>query len=345
MGLFALFPGLPFLPFLCGSLILGYLAWRMSAQARAPVDEVEDVAETQQPERTMGDVLDLDEIHVEFSQDLVPMILDPATGLDARITNMRQHVATTFGVILPDIRLTDDASLGAGEYVVRVQGVEQARDSLDPSRVLALLPPEGVEIPTGRDVKEPVYGAPARWLAHADADSAALAGATVVNPAEVLATHLLEVIKTNLPRILSLKALRRLLDELCSLSDTSRSEANRRLFDELIPDKVPTDLLLAILRLLLEERVSIRNLPLILSNPLSEGTRNRCAHTRGDWQNMCAKAIGVFRSCGRPPLGTTASVPLIQLSPEWEDDLRRVTNWSRVLTGGQTLPCRLRTVQ
>ena len=314
MGVFALFPGLPFVPFLAGALVLGAIAWRMSGKDD-PAAEESAVEEAQAPvQKTMGDVLDLDEIHVEFSQDLVPMILDPTTGLDARISNMRQHVATMFGVILPDIRLTDDASLAPGEYVIRVQGVEQARDNLDPSRVLALLPPEETAIPSGRDVKEPVYGAPARWLARADADNAALAGATVVNPAEVLATHLLEVIKTNLPRILSLKALRRLLDELCSMSDVARSEANRRLFDELIPDKVPTDLLLAILRLLLEERVSIRNLPMIVE-AVAEGRgvgaspEAICEHVR---QRLSFQIVAEVKA-------QDGTVPLIQLSPEWEN--------------------------
>ena len=313
MGVFALFPGLPFVPFLAGALVLGFLAWRMSAKQESEA-EVSDTDQTSEPvRRTMGDVLDLDEIHVEFSQDLVPMILDSSTGLDARITNMRQHVATMFGVILPDIRLTDDAGLSPGEYVIRVQGVEQARDNLDPSRVLALLPPEDMSVPSGRDVKEPVYGAPARWLAHADADDAALAGATVVNPAEVLATHLLEVIKSNLPRILSLKSLRRLLDELCGMSDASRSEANRRLFDELIPDKVPTDLLLSVLRLLLDERVSIRNLPMIveaISEARSVGASPEaiCEHVR---QRLAFQIVAEVRS-------EDGTVPLIQLSPEWE---------------------------
>ncbi|NNE78745.1 MAG: flagellar biosynthesis protein FlhA [Silicimonas sp.] len=313
MGLFALFPGLPFGPFVIGSAVLGFAAWRMSVRPKEPLDLIDAEPEVGPVEKTMGDVLDLDEIHVEFSQELVPMILDPATGLDARITNMRQHVATTFGMILPDIRLTDDAGLATGEYVIRVQGVEQARDNLDPSRVLALLPPENERIPAGRDVKEPVYGAPARWLARADADDAALAGATVVNPAEVLATHLLEVIKTNLPRILSLKALRRLLDELCSLSDDARRDANRRLFDELIPDKVPTDLLLSVLRLLLEERVSIRNLPMIveaIAEWRSAGTtpEDICEHVR---QRLAFQILADLRD-------RDGTIPLIQLSPEWE---------------------------
>ena len=313
MALFALVPGLPFIPFVIGATVLGYVAYR-KANAPPEVEEVIAEAEEIQTEKTIGDILDLDEIHVEFSPDLVPMILDPATGLDARINNMRQHVATTFGVILPEIRLTDDAGLGHGEYLIKIQGVEQARDSLDPSRVLALLPNDSSNLPVGRDVKEPVYGAPARWLARADADTAALEGATVVNPAEVLATHLLEIIKVNLPRILSLKSLRRLLDELGSLTDSIRSEANRRLFDELIPEKVPMDLLLSVLRLLLEERVSIRNLPMIIeaiaeARATTTSAEAICEHVR---QHLAFQIIADVRA-------SDGSVPLIQLASDWED--------------------------
>ncbi len=68
---------------------------------------------------------------------------------------------------------------------------------------------------------------------------------TVVTPTEVLATHLLEVMKANLARLLTLKGLRRLLEEFTNLSDAGRAEANRRLLDELVPDKVPVDLLLS----------------------------------------------------------------------------------------------------
>ncbi len=312
MSLFALFPGLPFGPFLIGALVLGVLAF--SIHRRPDPIEVVEAEEPPAPERqTMGDLLDLDEIHVEFAQDLVPMILDTTTGLDSRIKSMRQFVATSFGVILPDIRLTDDASLQAGEYVIRVQGVIQARDTLDPARVLALLPSDGGDVPAGRDVEEPVYGAPARWLSQADADAAALAGATVVSPAEVMATHLLEIIKNNLPRIVSLKSLRRLLDELCSLSDAVRADANKRLFDELIPDKVPLDLLLSIIRLLLEERVSIRNLPLVVeaiaeSRGAQATPESICEYVR---QRLAFQIIADVRA-------RDGTVPLVQLATDWE---------------------------
>lgn len=313
MALFALFPGLPFFPFLLGSLLLGIIAFR-NQRSNAVSETVVNDEVVKVPEKTMGDILDLDEIHLEFSQDLVPIILDSVTGLDSRIRSMRQHVAIAFGVILPDIRLTDDASLSSGQYVIRIQGVTQARDTLDSSRVLALLPPDESDIPTGRDVSEPVYGAPARWINQSDADLAALAGATVVSPAEVLATHLLEIIKSNLPRIVGLKSLRRLLDELCEISDVARRDANKRLFEELIPDKVPIDLLLAVIRLLLEERVSIRNLALIVETiaecrTASVSAEGICEHVR---QRLAYQILADVRD-------EAGTIPLIQLDPAWEE--------------------------
>ena len=218
----------------------------------------------------MGDILDLDDIHVQFAPDLVSMALDPSTGLEARISNMRNHVATQFGVVLSEVRLTDDASLAPGTYSISIQGVEQAQDRLRTEAVLALLPPTGNIGIEGDTIAEPVYGAPAKWINRTAQEDATLNGCTVVTPPEILATHLLEIIKRNLSRLLSMRALRRLLDEFSNLSDPDRNEANRRLLDDLVPEKVTMDTLLQVLRLLLDELVSIRNLPLILE-AIAEG--------------------------------------------------------------------------
>jgi flagellar biosynthesis protein FlhA len=315
MALFAIVPGLPFLPFLAGALLLGGAALLVTLAIR---QRARDSASAEAPPeapaaRPMGDVLDLDDIHIEFAPDLVGMVLDPATGLDARIGNIRTHVATGFGLILPEIRLTDDPTLPAGGYRIRIQGVEHARDRLRPDHVLVLLPEGPSEAPEGEDVREPVFGAPARWIEADRRETAALAGLTVVTPTEVLATHLLETMKTNLGRLLSLRGLRRLLDEFANVSDPARAEANRRLVDEIVPDKVGPDLLLAVLRLLLEERVSIRNLPLILE---------AAAEMRGAGLSPEGVCEHVRRRLGfqlvaelRRPDGT---IPLIQLAPEWE---------------------------
>jgi flagellar biosynthesis protein FlhA len=316
MGLFALVPGLPFLPFMAGACGLCAAGWFVAKKDR-------DIAHTaanppavvpEEVKESLGDILDLDDIHVEFAPDLVAMVLDPQTGLDARITNMRNHVATVFGLILPEIRLTDDPSLPTGSYVVRIQGVEQARDQLRPDLALALLSGDTIGFPPGEDVKEPVYGAPARWVTDDQKEEMSLLGCTVVSPTEVLATHLLEVIKRNFQRLLTMRTLRRLLDEMTNLSDQSRSESNQRLLDDLVPEKVPMDLLLSILRLLLEERVSIRNLTLILE-AISEARgahatpESICEHVR---HRLGFQLISEIKR----PDGT---LPLLQLAPEWEE--------------------------
>ncbi|MDX5382371.1 MAG: flagellar biosynthesis protein FlhA [Rhodobacterales bacterium] len=314
--LFALMPGLPFLPFVAGSIALAIAAFLAHRSQKGPetVSAVTDGVQTNTSSSAMGDVLDVDDIHVEFAPDLVSMVLDPGTGLDVRINNMRTHVARSFGLILSEIRLTDEHALPPGTYVIRIQGVEQVRARLYPDQILALSQGNGASLPPGIDVREPVYQAPARWIASSAQENMAISGVTVVTPAEVLATHLLEVVKRSLGRLLSLKALRRILDEMTRLSDPARSDANRRLLDEMIPDRVPVDMLHAVLRLLLEEQVSIRNLPLILE-AVAEGrmlfpTADAiCEHVR---KRLGFQLVAELRR-------EDGTIPLLQLASEWED--------------------------
>ncbi len=315
MALFAFVPGLPFLPFIAGAIFLGGWGYFLSQKQRTAKLSLDQ--KTAEPplksETSLGDILDLDDIHLSFAPDLVSMVLDQTTGLDSRIDNMRTHVATEFGILLSDIRLTDDVTLAKGEYIIKIQGVEAGRGSLRPDLVLALLPDGTVELPHGEDVEEPVYKVPARWLDPADRDAAAMAGVTTVSATEVLATHLLEIIKLNLGRLLTLKSLRKLLDEMCNLSDPERAAANRRLLDDLVPDKVSTETLLAVLRLLLDEEVSIRNLTAILETladvrGINATSESQCEAVR---QRLNLQLLeGLRRDDG--------TVPLIQLDQSWE---------------------------
>lgn len=315
MGVFALVPGLPFVPFVLGAAALGIAAFLRFQNTEKDQETPETEVEPEKPaEPTMGDVLELDDIHVEFAPDLVELALDPATGLDARIRNMRDHVARGFGIILPEIRLTDRADLPRSTYVLRIQGVEHARAKLDTNGVLVLKGGADDALPNGEDCSEPVYGAPARWISAADRDEAGMLGLTTVTPSEVLATHLLEILKRNLSRLLSLKSLQRLLDAFVTVSDKARAEENRRLMDELVPERVPLDLLHTVLRLLLAEQVSIRNLPLILEaiaeiRPSTPQPDLICEHVR---QRLGFQLIADIKRAD-------GTLPLIQLSGQWEE--------------------------
>ena len=309
-------PGLPAVPFFAGALILSYGAYHAHLLKKQENQRVPEATpkEREAPKEMLGDILDLDDLHVEFAPDLIDMVLDPATGLDARILNMRRFIATEYGLLLPQIRLTDRPSLPSGRYQINVQGVMQAQDSLKPDALLVLLDDASASEYSGNLVKEPVYGAPSIWIPQTERERFALEGRTVVQPAEVLATHLLETVKQNFSRLMTYKSLQQRLDELSNLSDPQRAAANRRLLDELIPERVPVELLLAVLRALLDERVSIRNLPLIIE-AISE-TRQRqhsvAAVTEHVRQRLGFQLVaGLKRDDG--------TIPLIQLAPEWEE--------------------------
>lgn len=316
MAMFALVPGLPFVPFLIGAAALG-LAARVgfhkqrqlaAAEARSAIADAPKA-----PRKTLGDMLDLDEIHLEFANNLVPTVMDVATGLDARILNMRNHIASSYGVIIPEIRLTDSTVLPDGTYVIRIQGVEVARSVIEVGLVLVLLADGSATPPPGRDVREPVYGAPARWIDPALQEDAALAGLSVVNPTEVVATHLLEVLKSNFARLFNRRGLRKLLDEFVAVTDPVRAQANRRILDEMVPDRVPVDVLQSVLRLLLQEQVSIRNLPLILDSIAEVGATSGtpeliCEHVR---HRMGFQIVSTMQE-------GDGLLPLVQLSPDWE---------------------------
>jgi flagellar biosynthesis protein FlhA len=237
MALFALVPGMPFLPFMLAPLVLGAAA----LARRAPAPRPAPPPRWRRRNRVRSAMCWISTTSTSsFRPTWWPWCWTRRPGLMPD----RQHAQpcrTAFGFILPEIRLTDEAPCRpAVPHPPAGRGT--GADRLYPDRVLVLLS-TGVPAPDGLDAREPVYGAPARWIPPDQQEDAALSGLTVVSPTEVLATHLLEVLKSNLSRLLTLRGLRRLLDEFVRLSDPVRAEANRRLLDELVPDKVPLDLL------------------------------------------------------------------------------------------------------
>lgn len=313
--LLGVLPGLPFLPFCAvgaGIVLGGVVIQRTTAQTER--DEVAVETVESDPVTRVGDFLDLDDLHVIFAPNLVQMALDPATGLDVRIANMRKYTAEAYGVILPEIRLTDDPSLERGKYVIKIQGVVVADGILEPNKALLLSSPSVDPALKCEEIREPVFGAPACWVDEAQLSRPSLDGITSVSACEVLSTHLLDVVKSNFDKLLTLRSLRQNFQELTDLSNPRKAEMNRKFLDDIIPDKVKPEFLLSVLRLLLRERVSIRNLPFILETMVEAiafkaSAENTCEFVR---QKLGFQIVGELVR----PDGTLA---MIQLAPAWED--------------------------
>lgn len=318
MVVFAAFPGLPVVPFLIGAAVLGtlaFLSWQKSKTLAQEEAEAES-ADTPTTEPTMGDMLDLDELSVELSRDLVGTVMDTGFGVDKRVQKIRKYVATQYGFILPPIRLSDDASLPRHSYRIRLHGADMATQTLMADKKLALIEAnEHAHIP-GDTTQEPVFKAPARWIDAEHENELTLLGITTVAPVEVLATHLLEVIQDNLPALLTRRALRETLDAFKGVTESERADGNRRLIEEFFPDKAPIELLHSVMRLLLEERISIRNLPLLLETVADGKTANLNAEAIADVarQRLSRQFVGQYRN-------ETGQLPIIRIGEGWSAKL------------------------
>lgn len=309
-GLFAVLPGLPFLPFMALGLVAaggGYLAQR-SVQRAAATAEAGLAAEPPAREESMAELIRVDDIRLELGMGLVSLTAGRQGGLTEKIKKLRRAFGLEFGFVLPAVRIKDNMDLASGEYSIQVQGVEVARETMILGRLLAFAP-GGQEIGVpGIDTQEPSFHIKARWIEPALREMAMAQGLTVVDVETVLTTHMSEVLKGYMAQLQSYAATQKLLDGL--------EKEHQRLVGELIPGVLPLATVQKVLATLLAERISIRNLPLILE-ALHEGatfTRNVSLLTEHVRQRLSLQICrGLTQEDGY--------ITTLLLSPEWEREV------------------------
>lgn len=313
MLVLTLVPGMPRLLFVAVAAVAAIIAWRIRAPQNETQDTEEDIpAEEVPPPHSIGDDLDMDEISIEIGTQLVSIALDPARGLGARIVNLRVHIARQHGAILPEVRITDESTIDPDTYVIRLQGVVRGRGQLMPHQLLALGDATVLNAVEGSAIREPVYDTDAKWIDPHQEDDAVLAGATVVTPIEVLSTHLMEVTKQNLASLMTLSAMQKMIGELKALSDPGRAQSYTQYFDSMIPEKVAPEMLLSVLRHMLEEGLSIRHLTLITDAAFE--ARN-AGNNEQIYENVRKRLRGQITEGLLDPDG---KLNLIQVHPGWE---------------------------
>jgi flagellar biosynthesis protein FlhA len=130
---------------------------------------------------------------------------------------------------------------------------------------------------------------------------------------EVLATHMLEVIQSNFSLVFTRMVMVETLEALTKISDTDRAAANQRFLDEYIPGKVTPEVLLSVLRLLLAERISIRNLFLIVETIAEVKAQNLAIARIVELvrQRLAFQIVDRLQD-------DQGRLPLVQLSANWE---------------------------
>ena len=314
LGAFALLPGLPFIPFMMAAAGFATMSVFIRKQEEEKAEKEKSESEEEAPASiVIGDSIHSDEIHLEVAPDLVSLVLEGSGGFEGRIEKIRRYIAEEYGFVLPSIRMTDNPTLKKNEYRLKIQGVKIDNGILRPGSVLALMEDDQLPHLQGEKVKEPVYKASARWLPNSRKQELAAAGIPVVDATEVLATHVLEVIQANFSLVFTRMVMLDTLDALTRISDTERAAANQRFLDEYIPGKVSPELLLTVLRLLLEERVSIRNLFLIIETVAEVKSQTNAPQRIVE---LVRQRLG-FQIVDRLQ-DVQGRLPLLQLSANWE---------------------------
>ncbi len=267
----AVLPGIPFVPFVGMGVAAGALAWKLSRGRQIAADSAaEQAAATPAPvaEEPISTALQIDEVRLELGYALLSLVSgEHGHRLTDQIKGLRRQLAGEMGFVLPSVRIQDNMQLPANNYVVRIKEIEAGQGDLRPGMLLVMDPRgEAIALP-GEDTNEPTFGLPAKWVHETEREEAQFRGYTVVDPATVITTHLTEVIRDNMSELLSHAETRKLLDEL--------GAEHQKLVADVVPNQISVGGLQRILQNLLQERISIRDLPTIL-----EGISEACSYTR-----------------------------------------------------------------
>ncbi len=259
-------PGMPHIPFfvIATMLVLMWRSARQTAEKRQQEDELQRVA-AEKAAGTKGareepkpeELLQVDRLSLEIGYRLIPLVQDQSgTGILDHIGQLRKRFALQEGVMLPPVRIKDNIRLGPNAYRVLVGGQEIARGEIEPGQFLAM---DGGTVTgklKGKKTSDPAFGLPAWWIGESLRNEAEMLGYTVIDPVSVLVTHLSETVRTSIGEVLSRDDVKEMIDTVKKTSPA--------VVEELIPSKMSYGDVQRVLKTLLRDGVSVRNLPAIL---------------------------------------------------------------------------------
>lgn len=309
-----LMPGIPSLPVLAIISVLlgaGYVVRRSAVRANdVPADNAfgQEAAPAAGADANPYDMLKVEPVEVMVGSSLAPLVSGDETIFMERISAIRKQYALESGMVLPRVRFRAAPALGANAYELHVFGVPAGRGEIMPDRILAIHA-GGVPHPLkGIDTKEPTYGLPAVWIEESEREVARASRYTLVDASTVFITHLSEVLKQQSAALLTRTETDRLLQRI--------RDQQPGLVEELVPTIVSISDIQKILQNLLSEKVSIRNLEMILETLADVGRNSK---DLGYLTEIIRQKLGP--AICQALLGDLPALHVLTLDPEIEQNL------------------------
>ena len=307
----ALTPKLPMFPFamlaiLCAST--GYLISKSRTDKvhREKLESEEaDQKRLQEQQDSVKNSLEVPAIELTLGKQLRGRLLIEEGELGFRISRMRKKFAKTYGFVIPEIKINEDLSIGAREYQIKIFGTTVAAAQISLTDVLVIASEATPPPFPAEEVVEPAFNTKAWKISDIYANELKMQGYQTIEPMSQILTHLSEVVRNNLSQLFSYKDMRRLIDGL--------DKEYMKLVEEICPAHLSFSGLQAVFKLLLSERVSVRNVTQLLEAiaeiaPYSKRGEQIVAHVRTRIsQQICGDII------------QEGQLKLLRLGDHWEE--------------------------
>ena len=270
LSVMLLLPGIPSVPvlvLLSALLLVGFLVLRKSREATAKDADATPQEGEKEGEGSAYDMLKVEPVEVQVGANLAPLVSGEKTVFMERIAAIRKQYALDSGMVLPRVRFRDAPQLGANAYELQVFGVPAGRGEIMTDRTMAIHGGGEQRQLKGIATREPTYGLPAIWIEDSEREIARAARYTLVDAATVFITHLSEVLKQQSAQLLTRTETDRLLQRV--------RQQQPGLVEELIPTILSVSDVQKVLQNLLREKVSIRNLEVILESLIDMGRNSK----------------------------------------------------------------------
>jgi flagellar biosynthesis protein FlhA len=307
IGLIGLLPGLPHLPFILMAAALAGLGFRSRALAQRTAAE----GEAEKPKPLAGQPQESpwpDIVRLELGGALVTFVSEP-WKLAEKIQALRPKLREELGFTLPSVRIVDNLALEQSGYRILLRGTEVARGTIRATMSLAIPGPQGPSPEVkGLETQEPAFGLPALWVAGEYVTKARLAGYTVIDALTVLVTHFAEVVRANAAEIVTRKDVETMLE--------AAQKVVPRIVEELSGVNIHLGSVYRVLQILLAQRISVRDLPVILEALAAEGGSTK---DPAELAEKIRPAIG--RSICEPLRRADGRLPVLVVDPTLEEPL------------------------
>jgi flagellar biosynthesis protein FlhA len=313
ISVFGLIPGFPAFPFLLIGGLIGYAGFKIekNKEIAKAVEVSNAVQETKSKPESLESLLPVELVQLEVGYGIVSIVDAEQNGdLLERISHIRKQFALDWGIIIPSVRIKDNLELRPGGYSIKLKGIEIARGELMPDHMMAMDPGTVIEQMDGVETKEPVFGLPAIWITDDRKDEAQYNGYTVVDLSTIVATHLTEVLKSNLSELFGRQELVKVLDNF--------KEENPKIVSDLVPEIMPLGVVLKVLQSLLREGVSVRDLRTILETLAEFGTGTKDSEALTEYVRQA-----LYRTITERIKGSQGDVPLFTLDRSLEEAVAR----------------------